>query len=92
MKPILTRIQTFDATKDYTVTFSYSGYQTYKHRLVITNSDTSAVVYDETVEGFELYHIIEANSIENGNQYYAQVQCFDQNGRDRFKFCVNIKN
>lgn len=82
MKPILTRIQTFDATKDYTVTFSYSGYQTYKHRLVITNSDTSAVVYDETVEGFELYHIIEANSIENGSQYYAQVQCFDQNGNE----------
>lgn len=79
-KPILTRIQTFDATKDYTVTFSYSGYQTYKHRLIITNPTTSTVVYDKTVEGFELYHTIEANSIPNGNQYYAQVQCFDQNG------------
>lgn len=78
-KPILTKINTYDARDEYIVSFTYSGHQTYRHRFIITNASTSAIVYDKTVTGFELFHKIEENSLQNGEQYYAQVQCFDKN-------------
>lgn len=79
-KPILDKINSFDSSYDYTIGFTYRGNQTYSHRLIITNASTSTQVYDNTYVGFELYHVIPANTLANDEQYFAQVQCFDKDG------------
>lgn len=77
-KPILNKINTFDAQNDYTVGFTYQGIQTYRHRLLITDASDSTIVYDSTYSGFELYHTIPKGALDNDKQYFAQVQCFDK--------------
>ena len=53
-KPVINKIQTFDATVGTTVAFSFSGNQTYENRLVISDADSSALVFNETITSFQL--------------------------------------
>ena len=79
-KPVINKIQTFDATVGTTVAFSFSGNQTYENRLVISDADSSALVFDETITSFQLYHDIPANILTNHKQYVAHIQCYDKDG------------
>lgn len=81
-KPIVSNIESFDAVNNMTVTFTYSGNQVYKNRLVVTRARNSEIVYDSTITSFKLNHTIPANTLENNTQYYAQIQCFDSNDKE----------
>ena len=79
-KPIVNKINTFDATSDYVVTFTYSGNQTYKNRIIITNSSNNAIVLDETITTMKFVHTIQSSTLENNVSYIAQISVFDENG------------
>ena len=76
--PILTKINTFDPALDKNVSFTYTGGQISKKRLLITNTDTLEIVYDDTQIGMNLYYSIPSNTLSTG-QYLAQLQVFDFN-------------
>lgn len=61
------------------MTFTWTGNQAFKNRLRIYNNITGELVYDVTQESFRLSHTIEANSIQNGYNYYAIISVFDVN-------------
>ena len=78
--PQIIHINAFDPTIDYNVEFVYDDNQSVKNRLVITNNETSMVVYDQIQIGMVLYHTIPANTLVSGVQYTVQVQVFDTDG------------
>ena len=87
-KPIINKITSVDALKDYTVTMTYNGNQPYSNRLIIYDGNTLGVLYDEpedvlydgTTTSFLLKHTIPANTMVNGKKYAVQVQFFDADG------------
>lgn len=76
-QPILYETSAFDAKFDWVLSFTYSGNQAIKNRLVIKENDTNTTAYDQTVETFQLRHTIPANTLTNGKCYNAQVQVID---------------
>lgn len=79
--PVLQQIKPFDATKDYTFTFTVqSGPQVQFNRLIITNNATNTVVYDVTQQSLVLKHLVPANTLVNGNEYRVKVAVGDGQG------------
>lgn len=76
-KPIINKIISVDALKDYTVTMRYNGNQPYSNELVIYNADTMETIYDIHKTSFLLEHTIPASTLENGIKYAVQVRFFD---------------
>lgn len=81
-KPIINKINTFDATKESTITFSYSGNQPYKNRILITNASTNDIVFDETITTMKFIHRIPSSTLENNVSYTAQISVFDVEGNE----------
>ena len=79
-KPIIASIKPFDATIENTISFSYSGNQPYKNRLILRNADTLDIVYDETQTTMRLEHKVPSNTLTNGIKYTAEIQCIDNSG------------
>lgn len=79
-KPIINKITSVDALKDYIVTMTYNGNQPYSNRIIVYDGDTLGIVFDETIESFLLKHTIPANTLVNGKKYAVQVQFFDIDG------------
>lgn len=79
VKPIVNRINTFDPAYDYKFSFSYSGNQSHSNRLVITDNETNAVVYDKTITTMKLEQVLPGGIITSGKQYSAQFQSIDVN-------------
>ncbi len=79
-KPIIRQIQPFDALFDATVSMSYIGNVPYGNRIIVYDAATLSVVFDDTIQGFSLDHIIPANTLTNGKKYAIQGQVFDANG------------
>lgn len=71
-------VSPFDATKEHTFTFKYTGNQAVKNKLLIKNNATSATVYEKEVVTFSLSHTIPANTLKNGTTYSVQVRVYDQ--------------
>lgn len=69
----------FDATKEYTFTFDYTGNQAIKNKLLIKNNATGATVYEKELVTFGLAHKIPANTLKNGTTYAVQVRVYDSN-------------
>ena len=46
--PSIEAIQSFDPAFDTTINYYYEDNQQYKNRIVITDNETSTVVYDKT--------------------------------------------
>ena len=80
VKPIINKIIPFDAQKDYTLSMSYIGNMPYSNRIIIYDARTLSSVFDHTVSGVSLEHIIPANTLTNGKKYAVQGQVFDSNG------------
>lgn len=76
-KPIINKITSVDAKKDYVVTMTYSGNQPYSNRIIIYDGTTLEPLIDKTEESFLLKHTIPANTLVNGKKYAIQVQFFD---------------
>ena len=78
-KPIVNEIIPFDATKAYTMTFSWTGNMSYNNRIVIYDADTLAPLYDNKYEErhYELNHEIPAGTLRNGGKYAITVTTFD---------------
>ena len=81
-KPIVNKINTYDAVDDCLVTFSYIGNQPYKNRLVIIDTLTNNIVLDETIDNMKLTHTIASSTLTNGMSYTAQISVFDENNNE----------
>lgn len=81
-KPIVNKINTYDAVNDCVVTFSYVGNQPYKNRLVIIDTLTNDVILDETIDNMKFTHTIAASTLTNGVSYTAQISVFDENDNE----------
>lgn len=77
VSPILLNSLPFDATKDHTLQFTYSGSQVFAHRVVVKNNATNEVVYDKKTSAMSLLATIPADTLTNGNTYNFQVSVFD---------------
>lgn len=75
--PQIKYIDAFDPSYSYDVTFLYDDNQSVKNRLVLTDNETSSVVYDKMQIGMRLSHTIPENTLIAGKQYIAQIQVFD---------------
>ena len=78
-RPVLYRIDAFDAGDSFTFTFSYSGNQVFSNQFVIRNNLTNAVVYRETISSMQLAHTVPKDTLVNGVCYNACVAVFDNN-------------
>lgn len=73
-KPILNPIAAFDATQAETVEFTViGGAQVIANRLVISNNQTGAQVYNQIQSTMKLEHTIPAGTLENGVYYNAVI-------------------
>lgn len=90
IKPVLNKISAFDAKNGTTISFSWSGAQSHKNRLVIKEYDSPhRTVYDCTIKTMALKHTLhikeEDASISqkipyglfNGKRYLASVYVYD---------------
>lgn len=76
-RPVLNKIQPFDATKDYEITLSWLGNRAHANRIIIYDNETNNVVFDDTVSSFALTHTIPANTLQNTKKYVIEAQTFD---------------
>ena len=76
-KPIILRVNPFDANKDYEIVLSWSGNRAHANRIIICDNETNAVVFDDTVSSFTLKHIIPAYTLQNNKKYTIQAQVYD---------------
>lgn len=82
--PYINNIAPFDATKQFTITFTFSGNQSYGSQIKIQDASTLTEVYNH-VEGdgtnpLPLQHTVPARTLSNGKRYYAWVRSRDING------------
>lgn len=78
--PSVNSIVPFDPSLEYAVNFTYLDNQAEKNRMVVTDNETSIVVYDESQITKRLQHIIPAYTLIAGRKYLIQVQVFDADG------------
>ncbi len=81
-KPKINKIIPFDARKEYNISMSYIGNMPYKNRIIIFDANNLSSVYDKTISGISLEHMIPANILTNGKKYAIQGQVFDINGNE----------
>ena len=80
MTPMLTTIESFDATKGQKVSFVVtSGDQVVKNRITVRNNSTNEIVYQNTIETFELENEIPANVLSNGGYYNCYINTYNIN-------------
>ena len=90
-KPIITRIDAFDATIGTTITFGWKGAQAFQNELIIRDSETLNIVYKyKTGRDMSLKHVMNialgttnedvTEQFKNGKQYQATITVFDKDG------------
>ena len=77
-KPILKKIEPFDANKDQEIEITWTGNRAYANRIVIYDNESNKVVFDDTVSSFSLKHTIPAYTLTNGRTWVIQAQTIDQ--------------
>ena len=85
-KPIIKSMSAPDGTNSFNIGFLWNGDRAYYNRLVLTNNETNAVVYDQKVETFNLFHTVAANTLANGGMWIAQVSVFYKDPSDTTKY------
>ena len=71
--PSVNAIVPFDPSNENVVNFTYSDNQAQKNRAVITDNETSQVVYDREYSTMRLQHTIPANTLTPGKKYLIQI-------------------
>ena len=78
MNTFLESVDTFDATKDYTVYFKYVGSSRMKaNEIKVINKATEEVAYDAISVLLDKKQVIPANTLKNGVEYIVQVRVKD---------------
>ena len=78
MKPILYKINTFDATKDNVFKFEWDGNQSFGNICTISTNDTKPIVtYSMPETTMRLEHHIPANTLINGKWYNVKIISID---------------
>lgn len=77
-RPILNKIQPFDANKDYEISISWTGNRAYANRIIIRDNDSNSVLFDDTVSTFALKHKIPAYTLTNGKSWIIEAQVYDE--------------
>ena len=79
--PVLNSVAAFDANNDMVFTFaSVGGNQVVANRLIIKDANTSAVLYDATVQSFAYEHKLPGGTLLNGSYYQATITTYDLGG------------
>lgn len=78
-KPIIKKVNPFDASKAFYMEFIWTGIRAYANRLVVYDNSTNAVIFDDTIQSYALTHKIPANTLRNGQKYNAQIYVTDIN-------------
>lgn len=73
-KPIIRAVGAFDAAKDYTFLFDYSGGVVVANEIVIRENSTNTQKYTASVSGMTLEHTIPAGTLNNGQYYNVQIR------------------
>lgn len=76
-QPIIQPIIPFDATKPYSIKFTYVGNQVVKHVITVKDNTTNAIVYTNTKTTFQLEHVIPENTLINGKSYNVSIMVYD---------------
>ena len=76
-RPVILRVNPFDANKDYEITLSWKGNRAHSNRIIIYDNKTNVVVFDDTISSYALKHTIPAHTLTNGERYIIQAQTFD---------------
>ena len=76
-RPIIMKIQPFDANKDFEITLSWMGNRAHANRIIIYDNNTNDVVFDDTISSYALKHTIPAYTLKNNKKYYIQAQTYD---------------
>lgn len=79
-KPILYLVPAFDATEEFTFSFSYSYGSIQDNTILIKDNTTNADIYRNKVITRQLRQTIPANTLRNGRVYNVQIQVTDTNG------------
>lgn len=77
-KPIIQKILPFDASRPAEISLSWTGNRSHANRIIIYDSETNNLIFDDTVSTFALKHTIPANTLTNGKKYVIQAQTYDE--------------
>lgn len=82
-QPIINPIAAFDATQAQAITFVViGGAQVIGNRLVISDNQTGAEVYNQLQSTMKLEHLVPANTLANGGYYNAVVYTIDSGNNE----------
>lgn len=88
IKPVLSSVAAFDATKSMTFNFVANGGDPFVgSKLTVKLNDTGAVVYSNTISSTSPKYVLPANSLTNGNYYVASIQTVDED--DNYSMASN---
>lgn len=77
-KPILQKIQPFDANKPYEITILWNGNRATSNRIIIYDNATNEIIYNDIISSpFALKHTIPAHTLVNNRKYVIQAQIYD---------------
>lgn len=79
MKPQLYLINTFDASTEQEIKFTWEGNQSFGNICIIKDNQTDKTVYYTTQNTMQLKHLLHANSLVNGKLYNVRIASFDIN-------------
>lgn len=79
-KPVLYLVPAFDATKDFTFSFTYSYGSLQDNTILIKDNSNNNEIYRNKVTTKQLRQIVPANTLNNGKVYTVQIQVTDTNG------------
>lgn len=87
IKPIVYSISPFDATKDFTIKFTYSYSQIFGRHVIIRDNTTNEVVNEyntdaTTEDRMKQEHTILADTLENGKIYNISLKVIDNKGNE----------
>lgn len=80
MKPIMYQVNSFDATKDNVLKYTWGGNQSFGNICVIRNNVTNATVYSQSETSMRLEHNISAGTLTNGVWYNVVIASVDVDG------------
>lgn len=77
-------IAPFDAGLGTTISFRWDGNMAFKNQCIIKDNDTNTTIYDNTVDSFESYHVLDLTKfttpLQNGKKYLAYILIYDKHG------------
>lgn len=77
MAIVLYQVNAFDAGENFIFSFSNSGNQAFKNKLLVKDNTTNITAYESIETTFQLKHTLAGGELSNGNTYNAVVYTYD---------------